>query len=127
MRKLISLLSGCLVVLGLLFVTPGNAVFAAEGEEECTCHNVTLISGAEKNKIVSDILKSEAFKNAKKDWKINGYQFNGVDDAEVIKFNATGFVMVGFPVTNKDGVLEMAAFFNGVYLGIGPMEGDHGY
>lgn len=123
MRKLISLVSGCLVILSLLFVTPGNAVFAAE--EECTCHDVTPIFGAEKNKIVSDILKSDEFKNAKKDWKNEGYKFNGVDDVEVIRHNFYGYVMVGFPVTNIDGVLEMAAFFDGVYLGVGPIEEDH--
>jgi hypothetical protein len=123
MRKLISLLSGCLVIFGLLFVTPGNAVFAAE--EDCECHDVTFIFGAEKNKVVSDILKSNEFKNTKKDWKNNGYSFNGVDDVEVIKFNSDGSIMVGFPVTNKDGVLEMAAFINGIYLGVGPIVGDH--
>jgi hypothetical protein len=118
MRKLISLMSGCLVILGLLFVTPGNAVYA---EEDCICHDVAPIFGAEKNKIVADILKSDAFKNAKKDWKTEGYTFNGVDSVEVIKFNKFGFVMVGFPVTNNDGVLEMAAFSNGKYLGVGPI------
>jgi hypothetical protein len=123
MRKLISLLSGCAVILGLLFATPGNAVFAAE--EDCECHNVTTIFGAEKNKIVSDILKSDEFKNAKKGWKNKGYSFNGVDDLEVVKHNIYGIVMVGFPVTNKDGVLEMAAFLDGVYLGIGPIDEDH--
>jgi hypothetical protein len=123
MRKLISLLSGCAVILGLLFVTPGNAVFAAE--EDCECHNVTTIFGAEKNKIVSDILKSDEFKIAKKGWKNKGYSFNGVDDVEVVKHKIYGFVMVGFPVTNKDGVLEMAAFLDGVYLGIGPIDEDH--
>jgi hypothetical protein len=123
MRKLISLLSGCLVIFGLLFVTPGNAVFAAE--EECECHDVTTIFGAEKNKVVSDILKSDEFKNAKRDWKNNGYSFNGVDGVELIKHNIYGFIMVGFPITNKDGVLEMAAFINGEYLGIGPIEEDH--
>jgi hypothetical protein len=123
MRKLISLLSGSLIILGLMFVSPGNAVFAAE--EECECHDVTFIFGAEKNKVVSDILKSDEFKNAKKDWKNNGYSLNGVDDVEVIKHNIYGFIMVGFPVTNKDGVLEMAAFINGKYLGIGPIEEDH--
>jgi hypothetical protein len=123
MRKLISLLSGCLVIFSLLFVTPGNAAFAAE--EECECHNVTFIFGAEKNKVVSNILKSDEFKNAKKDWKNNGYSFNGVDDVEVIKFNSDGSIMVGFPVTNKDGVLGMAAFQDGKYLGVVPNEEDH--
>jgi hypothetical protein len=123
MRKLISLLSGSLIILGLMFVSPGNAVFAAE--QECECHDVTFIFGAEKNKVVSDILKSDEFKNAKRNWKNNGYSFNGVDDVEVIKFNSNGIIMVGFPVTNKDGVLEMAAFINGIYLGIGPIEEDH--
>jgi hypothetical protein len=119
MRKLISLLSGCLVILGFLFVTPGNSVFAAEGD--CECHDVTTIFGAEKNKVVSNILKSDEFKNAKKEWKKEGYSFKGVDDVEVIKHNIYGYVMVGFPVINKDGVLEMAAFIDGVYLGIGPI------
>jgi hypothetical protein len=123
MRKLISLLSGCLVVLGLMFVTPGSDVFAAEGE--CECHDVTTIFGDEKNKVLANILKSEEFKNAKKDWKNKGYSFNGVDDVEVIKHNIYGFIMVGFPVTNKDGVLEMAAFLDGEYLGVGPIEEDH--
>jgi hypothetical protein len=123
MRKLISLLSGCVVILVVLFVTPGNAVFATE--DDCECHNVTTIFGAEKNKIVSDILKSDEFKNAKKGWKNKGYSFNGVDDVEVVKHNIYGSIMVGFPVTNKNGVLEMAAFLDGVYLGIGPIDEDH--
>jgi hypothetical protein len=123
MRKWISLLSGCFLILSFLFVTPGNAVFAAD--EECTCHDVTPIFGAEKNKIISDILKSDEFKNAKKVWKIEGYKFKGVDNVEVIRNNESGIVMVGFPVTNRDGVLEMAAFFDGVYLGVGPIEEEH--
>jgi hypothetical protein len=123
MRKLISLLSGCVVILGVLFVTPGNAVFAAD--DDCECHNVLTIFGAEKNKIVSDILKSDEFKNSKKGWRNKGYSFNGVDDVEVVKHNISGSIMVGFPVTNKDGVREMAAFIDGVYLGIGPIDEDH--
>ena len=54
-----------------------------------SCGCVTKeIFGAEKNKIVSNLLKSDEFKNAKKELKEEGYKWKGVSDIEVV-YNIT--------------------------------------
>jgi hypothetical protein len=115
MKKIITLLCTSLIVL-LMFVGPGNVAFAHEEEEhDCGCI-VEPIYGAEKNKIVSNLLKSEEFKNVKKDNMRNGLNLKGVKGIEVI-YNITHEVMmVGVPFVKADGTVIMEAFFNGVYM-----------
>ena len=64
MKKVLSLLFTSLLVF-LMFVGPGNVALAHEGDGGCGCET-REITGAEKNKIVSNLLKSDEFKNAKK-------------------------------------------------------------
>ena len=115
MKKIVTLLCTSLIVL-LMFVGPGNAALANEGEEhECSCI-VEPVYGAEKNKIVSNLLKSEEFKKVKKDNMMNGLKWNGVKEVEVIYNITHDIMMVGVPFINDDGTVLMEAFFNGVYM-----------
>ena len=59
MKKLLTVLCGVVIALSL-FVTTGNTVKAAE----CGC-DVSPVIGAEKNKIVAELISSQAFKDAK--------------------------------------------------------------
>jgi hypothetical protein len=125
MKKYLSLLFTGLIVLSM-YVTPGTTVKAAEtnvviaATGDCSCHDVTPILGAERNKMVSDLLKSEAFKNLKMELKEEGYTWYGAQGIEVIKINVNGMILIGVPFTN-DQQTVMAAFNNGVLLGITPM------
>jgi hypothetical protein len=123
MKKLLTVLAGVVIALSL-FVTTGNTVKAApkpnlpisEGEHECGC-DVSPVLGAEKNKIVADLLSSKEFKNAKHSLKSDGYRYRGADNIEVLINHTYGdIIMVGVPFYNEDGNVEMAAFFNGVYM-----------
>lgn len=98
-----------------MFVAPGNPVKASEDHDPCGCIT-NEIYGAEKNKIVSDLLKSNEFKSVKKSQMENGYTLKGVNKIEVI-YNVTfDFMMVGVPFTAGNGQIEMAVFFDGVYM-----------
>ncbi|MFJ5762121.1 hypothetical protein ACIQAA_23960 [Neobacillus sp. NPDC093182] len=115
MKKIVTLLCTSLIVF-LMFVGSGNVAFA-HGECGCITEEIT---GAEKNKIVSDLLKSNELKNAKKLIKQEGYKWNGVGNVEVI-YNVTHkTMMIGIPVTYSDGTVWTAAFFNGFYMGVTP-------
>ncbi|WP_144548140.1 hypothetical protein [Bacillus sp. X1(2014)] len=111
MKKLITVLCG--IIIGLsLFVSIGNTAKAAE----CEC-DVTPVLGAEKNKIVANLLNSQEFKNVKHSLKSDGYSYRGAKNIEVLINHTYGnIVMVGVPFYNADGMLEMAAFFNGIYM-----------
>jgi hypothetical protein len=115
MKKYLSLLCGGLIVLFML-ATPGNPVKAAE---ECGC-NVTPIVGHERNVIVSNLLKSDEFKDLKKDLKKEGYKWNGAHDIEVVKNNDYGIILVGVPFTDDDGIEEVFVFIDGVFVGSSP-------
>jgi len=119
MKKVITLLCTSLIVL-LMLVGPGNVAMAHEGEGEgCDC--VTKeISGAEKNKIISDLLKSKELKDAKKLLKENGYKWNGVGNVEVIYNYTIETMMIGIPVRYSDGTVWTAVFFNGMLMGVTP-------
>jgi hypothetical protein len=119
MRKYISLLFAGFIFL-LIFATPETTVKAAENDE-CACHDVSPILGAEKNKIVSDLLKSEEFKQIRESTK-GEYSLKGVHNIEVVKLNQLNFIMVGVPFTkNDDGNLYMFAFMDGHFLGVTPL------
>jgi hypothetical protein len=114
MKKIVTLLCTSLIVF-LMFVGPGNVAFAHEGEGDCGCI-VEPVYGAEKNKIVSNLLKSEEFKKVKKENIMTGLKWTGVKEIEVI-YNVTHeIMMVGVPFINNDGTVLMEVFFNGVYM-----------
>jgi hypothetical protein len=116
MKKIVTLLFTSLIVL-LMFVSPGAPV-QAEGNE-CGCVTEEIF-GAEKNKIVSDLLKSDELKNARKELKTYGYQWNGVGKVEVTYNLTWNILMIGIPVKYSDGTSWTAVFFDGVFVGVTP-------
>jgi len=122
MKKFLTIVFGGMIALSL-FVTTGNTAKAAESyqpvqlSEECGC-DVTPILGSERNKIVADVISSEAFKTVKKDLKKDDLKWTGANTVEVFKNNTYGMVMVGVPFENKEGTLFMAVFFDGVFMGL---------
>jgi hypothetical protein len=122
-KNFISLFCGCLIVL-IMFVFPSNGVQAHEGEEGCSCNDFTLLLGAEKNKNVSDLLKSEGFKTKKKELQEEGYKWHGVNDAEVAKHNLLNIIIVAVPFTNVDGIEEMFVFQDGEFLYSAPEDSE---
>ena len=143
MKKFLLLLFGCLIVL-LVFATPGQPTQAAEKlslEEmqrinnalsagvivapeppaDCACHKVTPLLGAEKNKMVAELISSEEFKFVKKEAKDFGYKWSGAHAIQVVKFDATGNILVGVPFVTEKGTQVMFAFSDGFFLGISTM------
>lgn len=127
MKGYLSLLFGSLIIVFML-VSPANVAQAkvvqpAPGECDCP---VTYIMGAEGNKWVADLLKSEAFKSAKVDAKEKGYKWNGADEMEIVRFNADGSILARAPFVNADGIKEYAGFIYDegafIYKGIFPEE-----
>ncbi|MGJ7921919.1 hypothetical protein [Neobacillus sp. LXY-4] len=126
MKGYLSLLFGSMIVV-LMLVLPGNAAQAAEpvaetgdSTDHCGC-DVSYIVGAEKNKLVSNLLKSDEFKVVKAQQKNNGYEWNGIDGTEVIQNHTKGgIILIGVPFIN-DGVKEMAAFLlmNDLFIYLG--------
>jgi hypothetical protein len=125
-KKLITVLGGVIIALSL-FVSTGNTVKAAKPtpaphteEENCSCHDVTLIFGEEKEEIISNLLLSKEFnKMVKKELK-EGFVRDLSSEIEVIKINQTGQIMIGVPFINKAGEKTMAAFSDGEFLGTSP-------
>ncbi|MEH7114837.1 hypothetical protein V7124_21125 [Neobacillus niacini] len=120
MKKVLTLLFTSLLVF-LMFVGPGNVALAHEGDSGCGCV-VEEISGAEKNKIVSNLLKSDEFKIERKGFKEVGFKWNGVNAVEVIYNHSFETMMIGLPVYNVDDTIWTAVFFDGVLVGISPPE-----
>lgn len=79
----------------MLFLSPTSRVSASD---DCGCGQVV---GAEKNKIVADLLKSDAFKAKKHELLKQGYKWNGVDGAEVDK-NGNNEILIAIPLLNAD-------------------------
>lgn len=129
MKKFLTVLCGGLIAL-TLFVTTGNTAKAAgptdppavTEADDCGCHDVTQLFGAERNKIVAKIISGNEFKTAEKNLNKDGFKWNGANSVEVLKHNQTGMIIVGVPFTNSTGIVEMAVFINGVYMGIGPAD-----
>ncbi|WHY88841.1 hypothetical protein QNH39_13810 [Neobacillus novalis] len=129
MKKFLTVLCGGLIAL-TLFVTTGNTAKAAAPtdspagteSDDCGCHDVTQLFGAERNKIVSNLISSDAYKNEKKDLKNKGYKSHGANEIEVMKHNVYGVIMVGVPFTNSKGIVVMAVFMNGEFMGIQPAD-----
>jgi len=107
-----------------MFATPGNVALAHEGEEGCGCET-REITGAEKNKIVSDLLKSDELKNARKGLMEVGFKWNGVGAIEVIYNLTFESMMVGIPVNYQDDTIWTAVFFDGVFMGVTSPDAPH--
>lgn len=90
-----------LAVLGIFFLfSPGVSAHEEAGEDPHPHMEVVSVTGAEKNKLIADLLKSEAFKNFKKELKESEYHWNGVSGIEIdrlIEGNIEGNI-----VTNED-------------------------
>ncbi|PLS09546.1 hypothetical protein [Neobacillus cucumis] len=118
MKKFLTVLSGVLVAL-TLFVTSGNSAKAAT---DCGC-DVSPVFGAEKNKMVADLISSQEFKDAKRSIKNEGYSWRGVKNIEVIINHSHGdAIMIGVPFYSSDRSIEMAVFINGKFMGHQPLE-----
>ncbi|TWE01714.1 hypothetical protein FB550_10580 [Neobacillus bataviensis] len=117
MKKLFTVISG-LVIAGSLFVTSGNTAKASE----CGC-DTSPILGAEKNKIVANLISSLEFKEAKQSIKYEGFSWKGVKNIEVIvNHTHDDALMIGVPFYNQDESIEMAVFINGHFMGHNPLE-----
>jgi len=115
LKKLLTILCG--IIIGLsLFVSTGNTA-KAEVPDECGCI-VSPVLGAEKNKIVANLLSSQEFKNVKHTLQSNRYTFRGAKNIEVVINHSKGEItMVAVPFYDQNGFLEMAVFFDGHYMG----------
>lgn len=112
-----------------IFVTGGNTAKAAglsnspgtaATSGDCGCH-VTIITGKERNKLVSHLLKTHEFKTVKKNAKKEGYSWNGAHDIQVIRKNDTGEILIGVPFTDPNGNVVMFVFNkDGHFLGTSP-------
>ncbi|MBM7655619.1 hypothetical protein [Neobacillus cucumis] len=130
MKKLITIIGGLLVAVSL-FVTYGNTAKAEEAtvstfvtsqNEDCACHDVTPILGAERNKIVADLISNNEFKTVKKDLMSKGYKWLGASEVQVYKHNQLPIMIVGLPFKDSKGTKWMATFLNGDYQGNVPLE-----
>ncbi|ETI68876.1 hypothetical protein [Neobacillus vireti] len=129
MKKFLTVLCGGLIALSL-FVTTGNTAKAAEPTDpstvtepdDCGCHDVTPLFGAERNKIVAKIISGNEFKTAEKNLNKDGFKWNGANSIEVLKHNQAGMIIVGVPFTNKNGNVIMAVFFDGKFMGNEPAD-----
>jgi hypothetical protein len=132
MKKYLSILIGSFIFL-FMFAAPGSPVKAAEvqttngilyasitkGSTDCGCG--TPILGAEKNKIIADILKSDEFKEKKMEAKNEGFLWRGVDGTSVSDLGAYGIGAV-FPFYDHNGTLWGFGFLNGHFAFSAPME-----
>jgi hypothetical protein len=117
LKKLLTVLCGVIIALSL-FVTTGNTVKAAD----CGC-DVSPVLGAEKNKIIANLLSSQKFKDTKHTIFEEGYKWRGASNIEVMVNHTHGdALMIGIPFYTKDGSIVMAVYINGVYMGLVPNE-----
>ncbi|MEH7120799.1 hypothetical protein V7128_25835 [Neobacillus vireti] len=117
MKKLLTVLGG-LVIAGSLFMASGNTVKA----EECGCVTSPIL-GAEKNKIIANLISSQEFKAAKQSITNEGYSWKGIKNIEVFINHTYGdSLMIGIPYYNQDGSVEMAVFIDGHFMGHNPLD-----
>lgn len=83
MKRRLSVIIGSLALF-LMFFAPSG--FAQADETECECPG-TVITGAERNQLVADLLKSDEFKTVKKDLMKDGYKWKGAGAIEVRDFS----------------------------------------
>lgn len=117
MKKVLSLLMASLVVF-MMFGVSGGKVLAAPKPvvEDCGCP-FEKVSGAEKNKVVSDLLKSEVFKNAKKQATEAGLKWRGADQIYIMKIQEGIPYAITVPFYTVDGDIVEYYFFNGELIG----------
>jgi hypothetical protein len=120
MKKIVTLLFTSLIVL-LMFMGQGNQVQAAGNviylglapdivhDDNCGCDELKPLTGKERNKIVSELLKTETFKKERKLLQLSGYKWNGAGAIEVIKADGSP-ILVGVPFTTEEGEIEFYAF-----------------
>lgn len=127
MKKLFTLLFGALIALSL-FVTTGNTAKAAK-PDDCGCKG-TLV-GAEKNKVVADLLSSQEFKTAKAELTSAGYSYKGaslivVAKGEVeIEGKMEEVTISVVPFYTSDGQTIIAGFVDGKFQGaVNPETGE---
>ncbi len=109
MKRRLSLILGSLALFLMIFAPSG---FAQAEETDCECPG-TVITGAERNKLVSNLLKSDEFKTVKKDLMKDGYKWQGADAielrdlSELVPFNLKGYQVL---FLDEAGKLHGAAF-----------------
>ncbi|NRD79627.1 hypothetical protein HPT25_19890 [Bacillus sp. BRMEA1] len=128
MKRLMAMLLGGVIAL-MVFAAGGNPVQAADvsssssqpvtTKSDCGC-NVTILTGAERNKIVSNLLKSESFKQVKKEYKKQGYTWNGAHDIQVVRNNDNHAILVGVPFTDPKGNKVIFVFYENQLAYISP-------
>jgi hypothetical protein len=106
MKRFISLVCGSLVLI-LMFLAPGNAV-QAEEQDDCECPG-TVFTGAERNKLVANLLKSSVFKEERLELKKEGYVWQGAGAIEIREL-APGTVVYQVVFLTENGVEVGAAF-----------------
>lgn len=118
-KKLITVLGGVIIAISL-FVTTGNTVKAEEPGDDCSCHDLLPLQGAERNKIVAKFLSSEEFKAKKMELLKSGSTWNGAHSIEVV-LPAEGVTMVGVLFIGANGTSAVYVFINGDFVGSVPM------
>ncbi|MCM3691166.1 hypothetical protein [Neobacillus niacini] len=120
MKKILTLLCTSLIVL-LMIVGPDDSVKAAKpGGHDCGCeeHGIFHLYGAEKNKLVADLLSSDQFKAKKLELLKDGYKYTGAKDIDVVEYRIFPGQPIGItvPFIDPEGVLKVAAFINGNFI-----------
>lgn len=124
MKGYLSLMLGSMIIT-LMLAMPGNVVQAEELEGgHCGC-DVTVLTGAERNKMVADLNSSSVFKDVKENLKKSGYNWNGAGATEIIINHSQGdMILVGAKYTSTDGLDFAAAFLyineQFIYMGLVP-------
>lgn len=111
-QKFSTIILASFMVIALTFV-PGNFASAHEGDD-CGCG---IVTGAEKNKVIADMLKSDVFKAKKKELKATGYQWNGVDNFEVSYNSKFDAYLVVMPLVSENGELHVLLYAFGGFKG----------
>ncbi|MBT2757265.1 hypothetical protein J7E71_15155 [Mesobacillus foraminis] len=128
MKRVLALFSAFLMIF-LVLDSQGSPVQAAEVPgEECGCHELQPLTGSERNKIVSTLLKSNEFKAVKAELKGANYQWDGAHAIEVVQ-PGPSMTLAGTYFSDQNGTRMVAAFIlmngNIVYGGLQPEEGKH--
>jgi hypothetical protein len=99
-QKFSTLLLASFMVIAFMLV-PGNT--ASAHEENCGCMEVVNVYGSERNIVVADMLKSDIYKEKKKELEAAGYQVHGVADFQVQKNVSLDAYLVAIPLLNVNG------------------------
>jgi hypothetical protein len=131
MKKILSVLFSSLIVL-LMFVGPVNAANPDLVPDlfncGCEAEGIYPVTGSEKNKIVAELLSSDAFKEQKFEQN-KVYTFKGINAVQVAEVEGIGVHIVAVPFFTESGTVKFAMFANGVFLDMAdpPTEEDHNH